>query len=254
MNRSSSRSSVIFSCETRSWTSLRSSVWKGHQRVLKMGTRDTMPFFWLAEPPLGWNLGVLSMEAPDFIPWPPDLTWKPRGLEPIQSVVHSPDPERMMTGLCRGVECHLLAWGTMRTNGKGNHGGWGWARLDGGAGTGPRSSRARVLPLSLGHPLLQAAPGLGGLRSPGAQVLRERGEPGPHPPFALDGIFGLFGPTRLGSFMVLWGPSISLDRKYWAKSSGTLSQSYCHRGQRGETCDMPYSTGSIVSSFWRFSW
>ena len=110
-----------------------------------MGTRDTMPFLWLAEPPLGWNLGVLSMEAPDFIPWPPHLTWKPRGLEPSQSVVHSLDPERMMTGLCRGVRCHLLAWGTMRTNGKGitvggeGHG-WMAARALGRGHRGPGSS------------------------------------------------------------------------------------------------------------------
>ena len=206
-----------------------------------MGTRDTMPFLWLAEPPLGWNLGVLSMEAPDFIPWPPHLTWKPRGLEPSQSVVHSPDPERMMTGLCRGVRCHLLAWGTMRTNGKGitvggeGHG-WMAARALGRGHRGPGSSSwAWATPFYRPPPVW----GVWGLRNPGAQALRERGEPGPHPPFALDGIFALFGPTRLGSFVVLWGPSISLDRKYWAKSSGTLSQPYCHRGQRGEPCDTP---------------
>lgn len=87
------------------------------------------------------------------------------------------------------------------------------ARLGGGAGPGPRSSRARVLPLSLGHPLT----GHPDLRSPGAQVPRERRGPGPHPPVALDEIFRIFGPTMLGNFVVLWGPSISLDRKTLGK-------------------------------------
>ncbi|XP_024619437.1 uncharacterized protein LOC112412146 [Neophocaena asiaeorientalis asiaeorientalis] len=192
------------------------------------------PDSYRARPPLTHGA---APPRPGFGSLTPGLTWKPRRLEPrrlLGSAALAQPGSSACTppGHCHGAVGVIYSRkGRCKQPGGGNTGGPAGGRRGDRAGVaGAWAPSAAEPPPRTGR----SRPRVSGV--PGAAVLRRR--PGPRPPWTPDEIFG---PAGLGSFMVLWGPFLSLDRE----TRGKVLQSFTFQTARPAPTDGSYREASL---------